>query len=170
MPDGSRHSSLVYAKSIIVVALCTAFVIGFYAVLQYEASGIGNGGPTSNQISEVTTCPVTEPSCVDFTLASANLRVVNYTDELGPVSYAVLAFDITASTQGAVLSLGIYINGTSVLNINGPFRPSVPMLVNVTLPATAQVFTGRSYSISVEGFYGTGSESTWETVEVTATS
>jgi hypothetical protein len=158
---------VVYYKSLIVVALCTVFVIGFYVVLQYEAAEVGTRQTSTTDIVRTSTCPALG-SCVSFSITSPSLRTLNYSSELGPGSYSVLAFGIRPSGQGPIQKVSIFLNDTSVGTFQGPFDSGVTREVNFTLPATVSVSYGKYYIVAIEGFYGDGSEATWQAVEVQA--
>jgi hypothetical protein len=155
----------VYARSLLVVVLCTIFVLGFTLVLAYEAAGIGEQAtivPTSQ-----TTCSAPESSCEALVITSASLRTVNYTDELGVVNYASLTLGLNPSGKLAIATVSFYIGNTSAGQVQGPFQPGVNRVVNLTLPATVSITPGRTYLVSVEGSYGT-SLSVWTSTKVTA--
>jgi hypothetical protein len=131
----------VYARSLIVVALCTIFVLAFVLVLNYEAAGIGTQGtvvPTTQ-----TTCTSSEPSCELLSITSASLRTVNYTDELGVVSYASLSLGLNASGESPITNVNLFVGNTSAGQFQGPFKPGVNGVVNITLPATISVSRAR---------------------------
>jgi hypothetical protein len=72
--------SRVYAKGLMVVALCAAFVLAFALVLNCEAAGIGIRATTL--ATSQTTCSASDASCESLTITSATLHTVNYTDDL----------------------------------------------------------------------------------------
>ena len=157
----------MYIKSIIVVILCTAFVIGFALVINYEASSVGT--LTGGEITTTeATCTAAPGECESMVIGSASLRTVNYTDELGPVGYADLAFVLNVSGSVPVSSISVYLANASAGTIGGPFQPGGDKLVNFTLPATAIVSQGTKYVLQVEGFYGEDHDVVWATAEVTA--
>jgi hypothetical protein len=159
----------VYFRSLLVVALCTVFVIGYAATLVFVTSGVETpGNHATSAYTQASSCQASNPSCVTISITSSRLSTVNYTDELGPVNYAVLTLGLEASGSGPVLKAGIFLNGTSVGTIQGPFEPGVVRVVNQTLPATVSVVPGKPYLVTVEGFYGDGAEVVWASVEVVA--
>jgi hypothetical protein len=159
---------LVYYKSLVVVALCTAFVIGFYAVLQYEAAEVGTQQTSTADSARTTTCPPSDASCVSFSIASPSLKTLNYSSELGPGSFSILAFSIRPAGGGPIQRVSIFLNNTFVETVQGPFDAGVTKVVNFTLPATVSITYGKAYVLSVEGFYGLGSGATWQAIEVQA--
>ena len=147
----------------VVFVLCTIFVLGFVAALDYATSGVGKGGQTLTTTQ--TTCSGT--SCERLSISSASLRTVNYTDELGVVNYANLVLSLDASGAYPVTSVNFYLNGSLAGTVQGPFEPGVVRQVNLTLPATISVSPGRTYLVNVQGNYGSG-ESAWVSVRLTA--
>jgi hypothetical protein len=155
----------VYLKSLIVFILCTIFVLSFVVVLNYATSGVGKGGETV--VSMQTSCSAVASSCESFFITSASLRTVNYTDELGVVNYASLVLGVNASGSSPITSINFFIGNLSAGKIQGPFQPGFNRVVNLTLPATASVSSGKTYLVSVEGFYGNGLV-VWKSERVTA--
>ena len=147
-----------------VVALCTIFVLGFALVLGYEAAGIGR---QATVVAPRTTCSASEASCETLSITSASLRTVNYTDELGTVNYANLSLGLAPSGGATVSSVNLFVGNQSAGQLQGPFRPGVNRMVNVTLPSTISVSKGKTYLLSVEGFYN-GSLTVWASARVTA--
>jgi hypothetical protein len=154
----------MYLKSLVVFALCTLFVLGFVVVLNYVASGVGS---TAQGTSSATSCQAPSSTAAGFSITSAALRTVNYTDELGIVNYAFLAFNVNASAGSSLASLLVCVDGSRAGLIQGPFMPGVSRLVNLTLPATISISPGKMYTVNVEGYYGGGSTA-WESVAVRA--
>ena len=148
-----------------VVALCTIFVLAFLFVLVYEAEGIGNQSATIPTTS--TTCPQSGTSCDTLTIASATIHTVNYTDELGTVNYATLSFSFRPVGGSPITALKLFIGNVSAGAVQGPFRPGVNSLENMTLPATVSVSQGKTYILSIEGSYGNGSDA-WASTRITA--
>ena len=146
----------MYARSLIVVALCTAFVIAFALVLNYEAAGIGKQATTL--ATSPTTCPASEGSCDHLTFGSAILHTVNYTDELGTVTYCNLSLSFMPSGPSAVESVDLYFGNasstTKVYSVQGPFEPGVSRVLTVTLPSSVIVIPGKTYLATVEGYAG----------------
>ena len=159
----------MYAKSLIVVALCTAFVLAFVLVLNYEAAGVGNQATTL--LTSETTCADTAAACEHLTIASATLNVVNYTDELGTVTYSNLSVRFTPSGPSAVESVDFYLGNasstTKVYSLQGPLEPGVSRALAVTLPSSVVVVPGKTYVVTIEG-YNQESLTASATVEVTA--
>ena len=148
----------------VVVALCTIFVLGFALVLGYETAGIGK---QTTIVASQATCSESEAGCETLSITSASLRTVNYTDELGTVNYSNLSLGLTPSGGATVTSVNLFIGNQSAGQVQGPFRPGVNRVVNVTLPSTISVSKGKTYLLSVEGFYG-GSLTVWASTRVTA--
>lgn len=156
----------MYYKSLIVFALCTIFVASFVVVLNYDTSGIGKKSQVV--ITSQTACSSSSASCETFSITSAALRTVNYTDELGIVNYATLTLGLQASGPSPVADVDLFIGNMSAGYVQGPFEPGVGRVVSVTIPATISVSPGRTYVLSVEGFYGGGS-AVWSSERITAT-
>jgi hypothetical protein len=150
-----------------VVGLCTAFVAGFAIVLSYEASNVGSSTGIDTPTTQVS-CSPSSTSCESMSIASGSLRTVNYTDELGPVSYANLAFELEASGGSAISSVRLYVGNVSAGTLQGPFEPGVAKLINMTLPATVVVSPGMTYLVRVEGFYGQGADAVWASADIMA--
>ena len=93
---------------------------------------------------------------------------MNYTDELGQVGYANLVLGLNVSGGSPIASVKLFVGNSSAGTVVGPFEPDEDRVVNVTLPTTVDVFSGKTYLLSVEGFYGAGSEEVWTSTEVTA--
>ena len=155
----------MHARSLIVVALCTIFVLAFFFVLSYETAGIGS--QTSTVPTTATTCPQSGAPCDTLTVTSAVLQTVNYTDELGTVDYATLSFELKPLGMSSVSSVSLFIGNTSAGTIQGPFDPGVSRFENFTLPSTIFVSSGETYTLSIEGSYGNGSTA-WVSARVTA--
>ena len=165
---GASRSPSLYLKSLLVVALCTAFVVGFVVVLNYEATVVG-GSPGPGNSTVGTTCQPASTSCEWISVSSVSLRMVNYSSELGPGSFAHISFSLSVSGPSPVSSFRLYVGNASAGTVQGPFEPGAPRVVNLTLPATVSVSTGKVYQVSVEGFYGEASGEVWASAEVTAT-
>ena len=157
----------MYLRSLVVFTLCTAFVLAFVAVLNYEAGVVGNQtGGVSGTLT--TSCKTSDVSCESFSITTAKLTVENYSGTLlGPGSYTTLVLGVNTSGGFAIDSLSLFIDNASAGTLPGPFVPGENRILNVTLPATIAVTPGRSYVLSVEGIYG-GSGSVWESVKVVA--
>jgi hypothetical protein len=155
----------VYARSVAVVALCTLFVVSFALVLGYEAAGIGKQSTIT--IASQTACTASGAPCEGLTITSAKLRTVNYTDELGTVSYANLSLGLNVSGGSPVTSVKLFIGNQSAGEVQGPFKPGINKAVNVTIPSTVSVSKGKTYLLSVEGYYGNGLK-VWTSTKVTA--
>ena len=156
---------VVYAKSLVVFALSTIFVLGFVLVLNYEAAGVMHD--EQNTISSQSSCTVKDTSCVTFSITYASLRNVNYASSLGPANYTTLMVGVNASGSTPLTRINLFVGNTSAGSVDGPFEPGVNRLLNLTLPATVTVSPGKTYLLSVEGFYGSGMD-VWETEEVAA--
>ncbi len=155
----------MYARSLAVVVLCTIFVLAFVLVLNYDTAGIG--APGTKVPTTQTTCPASEPSCERLTITSASIHVVNYTDELGIVTYATLSLGLNASGEAPISRVNLFVGNSSAGQIQGPFNPGVNRIVNTTLPATISVSPGKTYVVVVEGEYG-NSPPVWTSTRVTA--
>lgn len=156
----------MYVRSLVVVALCAAFIAGVAIALNYETAGIGR---QSVNVTTTTSppCTTSQGTCEGLAINSAILHEINYTDELGPVSYATLEIGLNASGKFTITKLNLFIDNSSAGSVQGPFQPGVNKIVNVTLPATLSVTPGKTYTLAVEGFYGGGS-TVWQTTKVTA--
>jgi hypothetical protein len=155
----------VYARSLIVVALCTIFVLAFALVLGYETAGVGNPGTTL--VTTQTSCSAFDASCESLTITSSALRTVNYTDELGTVEYSNLTMGLTPHGPSPVSSLTFFVGNQSAGRIQGPFNPGTNRFLNLTLPETIPVSHGKTYVVTVEGDYGNGLTA-WTSARVTA--
>jgi hypothetical protein len=155
----------VYYKSLIVFTLCTVFVASFVVVLNFETSGIGRQAQVV--VTSQAACSAGSASCESLIITSADLRTVNYTDELGIVNYAALTLGLKTSGPSPIDDVDFFIGNMSAGYAQGPFAPGVNKVVSVTIPATISVSPGRTYVLSVEGFYGAGS-SVWASERITA--
>jgi hypothetical protein len=155
----------VYLKSLIVFVLCTVFVLSFVVVLNYATAGVGKGGET--MATSHASCSAAGSPCESFSITSAGLHTVNYTDELGVVNYATLVLGLNASGSSPITSVDLFIGNLSAGRIQGPFEPGVNRVVNLTLPATVSVSSGKTYLVNVEGFYGNGL-AVWQSERVIA--
>lgn len=155
----------MYLRSLIVFSLCTIFVAGFYVVISYDTSGVGRQSQVL--VTSQASCPASVTACEAIEITSASLRTVNYTDELGVVNYATLAIGVEPSGGSAITGLELFIGNSSAGNFQGPFEPGVSKMVSLTVPATISVTPGKTYVVSVEGFYGSG-QSAWASTRVTA--
>ncbi|MDA4119932.1 MAG: hypothetical protein OK436_05035 [Thaumarchaeota archaeon] len=158
----------MYLRSLLVFALCTAFVVGFVVVLNYATAGVGKQGQTGPVTIQTTSCASQSTTCTTFSITSARLVSVNYTDVLGPGNYATLTLGLNASGGNPITSVKIFVGNLSAGTFQGTFQPGVNRLLNLTLPATISVSPGKTYTISVEGYFGSGTEAVWESVKVTA--
>jgi len=158
----------VYLRSLLVVALCTAFVIGFVVVLNFATAGLRTEGQAGLVTTQATPCAAQSSSCASFSITSAGLVSVSYTDELGPVNYATLTLGLNASGGTPMTSVKVFVGNLTGGGAQGPFNPGVNRVLNLTLPATIAVSPGKMYTVSVEGFFGNGSEMVWKSVEITA--
>jgi len=156
----------VYLRSILVVILCSIFVVGFVLAIAYATSTVGT--PTSLATTQETSCTVSS-ACPSLSITSARLATVNYTDELGPVDYAILTLKLTMSGTGQIGSVTLFVGNLSAGSVQGPFEPGTTKAINMTLPSTITVTAGRTYLVNVEGHVENGSEVVWESAEVTAT-
>jgi hypothetical protein len=159
---------MVYLRNLLVVALCTAFVVGFVVVLNYATAGVGRQGQTTLVTTQATSCAIQSSTCVSFSITSARLVSVNYTDVLGPGNYAILTLGLNASGGGSINSVKVFVGNLSAGGASGPFQPGVNRVLNLTLPATISVSPGMTYTISVEAYFGSGTEAVWESVKIAA--
>ena len=141
-------------------------MVGFVIAIVYATASVGAGGTTI--VTTQNSCTVST-ACPSFSITSAKLVTVNYTDELGPVGYAVLTLGITTSGTGQIGSVTLFVGNLSAGSIQGPFGPGTSKTINMTLPSTIAVTAGKSYLVSIEGQVANESEVVWESAEVTAT-
>jgi hypothetical protein len=158
----------VYLRNFLVVALCTAFVVGFVVVLNYATAGVGKQGQPGLVTTQTTPCASQSPTCMSFSITSARLVSVNYTDVLGPGNYATLTLGLNASGGNPITSVKIFVGNLSAGTFQGSFQPGVNRVLNLTLPATISVSPGKTYTISVEGYFNNGSGAVWKSVKITA--
>jgi hypothetical protein len=155
----------VYLRNLLVVVLCTAFVVGFVLALDYATAGVGKQGQTTLFTTQTTSCTAPASTCIGFSITSTRLVSMNYTDVLGPGNYAILTLGLNAS-GGPISSVRIFVDNQSAGMVQGPFQPGVNRILNLTLPATITVSPGKLYAIGVEGYFGTASETIWMSVRV----
>jgi hypothetical protein len=155
----------VYFRSILVVVLCTAFVLAFAIVLNYEAAQVGKVELVT--LSTGTSCSESDMTCPSFTIASARLITANISSELGPANKTELVLGLDVSGKAAITSLRLYIGDSSAGAIQGPLGPGFTTELNLTLPATVEVTPGTTYLITVEGLSGSG-QTFWASVRVAA--
>lgn len=158
----------MYLRNLLVVALCTAFVVGFVVVLNYATAGVGKQGQTVLATTQTTSCPIQSSTCVSFSITSARLVSVSYTDELGPGTYTTLILGLNASGGMPITSVKVFVGNQSAGGAQGPFQPGVNRVLNLTLPATISVSPGKTYTISIEGYFGSGPDTVWKSVKITA--
>ncbi len=159
---------MVQRRNLVVFVLCTAFVLGFYAVLNYEASGV--------RLSSLQSSGPAQPCnggavCESFTLVSATLVTANFTDELGPAGYSNLTMVLSVANNATLRSFDVYIGGTMIGTLTGPYGPGTHSPFTFTLPSTDAIAQGSTYVVSVEGFVGAaGSSATpvWKSQSVVA--
>lgn len=159
----------MYLKSLVVFVLCTALVLGFIVVLNYEATAVGN------QVDDLPTsqasCFPTDTGCPNFSLVSASLRVENTTDILGVANPAYLSLELNVSGITPIVSIHVFIGNALAAEVKGPFPPGLNRIENLTLMATVTLLPGKTYTLSVEGLNSGGSyliESTAVTAEAEA--
>jgi hypothetical protein len=155
----------MYLRSLIVVALCTAFVIGFALVLNFEQGAVLRSLNAGVQTSH-STC-VAGSGCDILFISSATLREKNYTSDLGPGSYATLFMKLNVTGASSLNGLKLFVDNTSAGTVRGPIGPGADIVVNVTLPSTIAVAHGNTYTLAVEGLYGADSTA-WQTAKVIA--
>ncbi|HEV2227005.1 MAG TPA: hypothetical protein VGR56_09420 [Nitrososphaerales archaeon] len=158
----------MYLRNLLVVALCTAFVVGFVVVLNYATAGVGRQGQTGLVTTQTTSCASQSQTCLSFSITSARLVSMNYTDVLGPGNYATLTLGLNTSGGSPLTSVKIFVGNQSAGTFQGPFQPGVNKMLNLTLPATISVSSGKIYTISIEGFFDDGTATVWESAKVTA--
>jgi hypothetical protein len=155
----------VYFRSILVVALCTAFVLSFAIVLSYEAAQVGQSGQVT--LSTQDSCSPSEASCPSFTITSLKLSTANISSGLGPANRTDIALGLDVSGETTITKMNLFVGNSSGGTVHGPFAPGLNQVLNITLPSTVQVSPGTSYLVYVEGFSGSGS-TYWASVRVTA--
>ena len=156
----------MYARSLLVVALCTIFVLAFAFVLQYEASGVGQTDTAVPTAS--TTCPPSDSSCDALTIVSASIRNSSGVDQLGPGGNANLSLVLAISGGSPVTSVKVFIGNQLGASVNGPFQPGVVPMKPLILSTKVSVTPGQSYLITVEGSYGS-SRSAVTSITISAT-
>lgn len=158
---------MVQRRSVVVFVLCTAFVLAFYAVLSYEAGGVELASLQSPGPAQPCTAGA---ACGSFSLASATLTTANFTDELGPAGYSNLTLTLTVAANGSIQSFDVYIGGTKLGTLTGPYGPGTDRAFTFTLPSTDPISRGSAYVVSVKGLVGTSAATTvvWKTETVTA--
>jgi hypothetical protein len=145
----------VYFRSTLVVVLCTVFVIAFAIVLSYEAAQVGKSSAVT--ISTQNSCSPSSVACPSFTITSLKLSTENITSELGPENRTDIAFGLDVSGTTTITRLSLFVGNSSAGTIQGPFDPGLARLLNITLPSTVQVSSGRTYVVYVESFSSSGS-------------
>lgn len=145
----------MYARGLMVFALCTALVIGVGLVLNYEATTVGyqiQALPASP-----TSCTLSQTTCPQFSIVSAELVTMNTTDQLGVATpdYLTLKLDVQGSTP--LSSIRLFVGNASAGRVPGPFAPGLDSIANITLQSTASVTPGNTYHVTVEGFGSDGS-------------
>jgi hypothetical protein len=156
----------VYARSLLVVALCTVFVLAFAFVLQYEASEVGQSGNTVPTSS--TTCSPSDPSCDVLTIVSASIRNSSGIDLIGPGGNANLSLALDISGGSPLSSVKVFIGDQLGASINGPFQPGVVSMPALALSTQVSISPGQSYLITIEGYYG-GTRTAVTSITVPAT-
>jgi hypothetical protein len=155
----------LYLKGVLVVGLCSAFVVAAVAALAFVAAGVGgHGGPAPTTGSA---CEGSAGPCVAFSISDASLRTANYTDDLGRVTYAELTLRVNDSGAAQIEGLAFYIGNDSAGEVAVRILPGGSSMVQVTVPATLQVVSGKTYLVSVEATGG-GSPPAWGSVSLTA--
>jgi hypothetical protein len=157
---------MVYVKSLVVFTLCTAFVLGFALVLNYEA-GLVRNQPQTLSTSNVTCTSPSAAYCHTLTLSNAVILTNNYNDTLGPGSHQYLSFTLDLLGSSPIASLNVFIGNVSAGSIPGPFGPGTDRLPNHLLPTTVSVTSGTTYVLSVEGLYGNGT-AVWASTQAIA--
>ena len=153
----------MYFRSLLVVALCTAFVLSFAIVLNYEAGQVGQSDQVT--LSTQNSCSPSEVSCPSFTITSLKLSTENITSELGPANQTDIALGLDVSGSTAVSRISLFVGNTSAGTLQGPFEPGFDRVLNITLPSTVQVAPGGTYLVYVEGLSASGS-TYWASMEV----
>jgi hypothetical protein len=144
--------SAVYRKSLVVVVLCTAFVLAFAVVLNNEASNVNN--QLNALPSTPTNCSPSDDSCPRFSIVSASLLTMNTTDQLGIANPAYLSLGFNVSGGVPLSKVGLFIGNASAGTVYGPFGLGSNRISNLTLPATVSASPGRTYQVSMVGFNG----------------
>lgn len=144
----------MYRKNLIVFFLCTALVVGFVVVLNYESTEVNR--QIQSLPTEQSSCSAGDPNCPSFSIISASLRTQNTTDQLGTASPTYLTLELNISGGAPLATIHLFVGNTSAGTVQGPFNLGVERIVNLTLPATVTVSPGRTYKLSVEGINSTG--------------
>ena len=142
----------MYRKSLVVVVLCTAFVVAFAVVLNNEASNV------NSQLNALpptpTNCSSSGDGCPRFSIVSASLRTMNTTDQLGISNPAYLSLNFNVSGSVPLTKVSFFIGNASAGTVQGPFGLGPNSVSNLTLPATVSASPGKTYLVSVVGFNG----------------
>lgn len=147
----------------IVVALCTIFVLAFVLVLNYEAASVNSqlqALPTSPS-----SCSGSDNLCPNFTIVSAILTTTNTTDQLGIANPIYLSLDLNVSANPPFSRVSLFVGNISAGSVQGPFQRGLNKIVNQTLPTTVQASPGKTYMVSVVAYNSGGY--TMRTVNVT---
>ena len=155
----------MYFRSILVVVLCTAFVLSFAIVLSYEAAQVSQSSQVT--LSTQNSCSPSEASCPSFTITSLKLSTENITSELGPENQTDITLGLAVSGGTTITKLSLFVGNFSAGTVQGPFEPGFNRVLNITLPSTVQVSPGSTYVVYLEGFSASGS-TFWSSTKVTA--
>ena len=143
---------MVTRKNVAIVAICTAFVLGFGFVTYYATLGVSLSDPQTFSGTTIGTCTVSQTSCGNITVVSASLTIANYTDELGGVSYSNLTLTIRPDQGVALASVTILLGGNvKVGSEGGPFASGEDYRISMVLPENVNISAGTSYLLLVEG-------------------
>lgn len=144
----------MHAKGLVVVALCTAFVLAFALVLNYEASSL------NNQLQALPTppssCSGSDSSCPGFGLVSVALTTTNTTDQLGITNPAYLSIDFNVIANPPLSRVSLFVGNASAGTVQGPFLLGLNKIVNQTLSAAVQASPGKTYLVSVVAYNSAG--------------
>ncbi len=153
----------MYLKSLIVVLLCTAFVVAFAVVLNNDASTVS--GQLQALPSSPTNCSAPATSCPRFTVLSASLRTMNTTDQLGIANPVYLSLEFNVSGSVPLSKVQLFVGNVSGGTIQGTFGFGLNRIANLTLSAAVSASPGKTYLVSVVGF--SGADYTLESMYVT---
>ena len=143
---------MVTRKNVAIVAICTAFVLGFGLVTYYATLGVSLSNPQTFSGTTIGTCTVSQASCGNITVVAASLTIANYTDELGGVSYSNLTVTIRPDQGVTLASVTLLLGGNvKVEEEEGPFASGETYRISTVLPENVNISPGTSYLLLVEG-------------------
>lgn len=152
----------------IAIGLCIAFVLGAYAVWNFASAGF-NPNPVTTSIVVTSQSCSTSGACGAFRIDSANLSVHDMED------YTSQSLSLQLSDVGApaMSSVAVYFGASQgdvyLGKVVGPFVPNSSKVVSLDIPTTISVNQGTTYTVLVEGFFGSQESSGYfQSVEVVA--